>query len=81
MSKKTSDEEPRVVLMKLDIAECKHGNQHIVGAEVLADSATVYEASELDSDTHSSSVGWRRSAALDANWEATFGPQKPGLVN
>ncbi len=75
---KKNDNESRVVILQLDVAECEHGNQHIVGAEVLADSATVYEAPDTG---RTCSIGWRRSATLDANWEATFGPRKRGPVN
>ena len=72
---KKTTEDARVVVVKLDLEQCEHGHEHIVDAEVLADSATVYEAPEA----RGSSVGW--GSTLDANWEAIFGPRKPRTVN
>lgn len=72
--KKNNDNEPRVVVAKLDLTECEHGNMHITDVEVLADTATVYEAPDAPTGMRR---GLRWSHEYVNNWARTFGPKPP----
>jgi hypothetical protein len=77
-----SDNDNKIIGLKLTLFECSHGSLHVTNVEPIREDAVVYEASDADSVIdESTSSGIRWSRAYNANWEANFGDKPETEAN